>query len=329
MADVTVAQPGLNQGGSDALNLFLKYYAGEVLAALPRCSVTLGRHQTRTISAGKSAQFPVHGRAVSQYLKPGKSLDDIRENIPHNERVIYIDGLLTSDVLITDIDEAIAHYEVSSEYSRQCGESLAIGVDASVLAEIAKLVVADTANLTGPQGTGKGSIIERTLAAADIGITEATGKAIISLLLEAKAAMTKNHVPKSERYCYLDPDFHSALVSSWNAINKDYGAVGTIVNGDVKHIAGFEIIEVPHLTDGGPDAANVLQGDGHVFPAAYKDVKPLLICHRTAVGTLKLKELAIEHARRPEYQADQIIAKLAVGHGGLRPEAAFMGVIKS
>ena len=29
----------------------------------------------------------------------------------------------------------------------------------------------------------------------------------------------------------------------------------------------------------------------------------------------------MEHARRPEYQADQIIAKYACGHGGLRPEA--------
>lgn len=29
----------------------------------------------------------------------------------------------------------------------------------------------------------------------------------------------------------------------------------------------------------------------------------------------------MERARRAEYQADQIIAKMAVGHGGLRPEA--------
>ena len=42
---------------------------------------------------------------------------------------------------------------------------------------------------------------------------------------------------------------------------------------------------------------------------------------------LMLKGLAVEHARRANLQADQIIAKYAKGYAGLRPEAAFMGVI--
>lgn len=327
MADVIVATPGQLQGGTDRLEGFLKVFAGETIAAFEAATVTNNRHLTRTISSGKSAQFPVFGRAVAQYLKPGKSLDDIRVNIPQNEKVILLDGLLTSDVLIAEIEEAMAHFEVRHEYTKQCGEALALALDSSNLAEIAKLVVADKANITGAQGTGKGRVITERIAAEDIGITEATGKAIIRILLAAKAEMTKNKVPQSERYCYLDPEFHAALVASWVAINRDFGAMGTIVDGQVTKIAGFEIIEVPHLTDGGPDAANVLQGDGHVFPALYKNTKPLLIAHRTAIGTLKLKDLAMEHARRAEYQADQIIAKLAVGHGGLRPEAAFLGNI--
>lgn len=44
--------------------------------------------------------------------------------------------------------------------------------------------------------------------------------------------------------------------------------------------------------------------------------------HRSAVGTVKLKDMALERARRAEFQADQIIGKYAMGHGGLRPEAA-------
>ena len=52
-----------------------------------------------------------------------------------------------------------------------------------------------------------------------------------------------------------------------------------------------------------------------------------LVAHRSTVGTLTLKDLSVEHARRANLQADQIIAKYAMGHGGLRPEAAFMGVI--
>ena len=64
-----------------------------------------------------------------------------------------------------------------------------------------------------------------------------------------------------------------------------------------------------------------------MFPAAYAAKNPILFCHRTSVGTLKLKDLALEKARRPEYQADQMIAKMAVGHGGLRPEATFIGTM--
>ena len=48
----------------------------------------------------------------------------------------------------------------------------------------------------------------------------------------------------------------------------------------------------------------------------------------SAVGTVKLRDLALERARRANFQADQIIAKYAMGHGGLRPEAAGAVVFK-
>ena len=82
MPNVTVAEPGKVQGGTDSLEMYLKVFAGETITAFERASVTNGRHILRTISSGKSAQFPVFGRASADYLKPGKSLDDIRKNIP-------------------------------------------------------------------------------------------------------------------------------------------------------------------------------------------------------------------------------------------------------
>jgi hypothetical protein len=328
MADAIVNNPGLIQGGSDILAKNLKVYAGEVITAFERSAMAFNRHITRTIEAGKSAQFPVYGRNKAHYLKPGKNLDDLREQIPGNEKIILLDGLLTSDVMITDIEDAMAHDDVRGEYAKQSGEALSISMDASIFAEIAKMIVADTANITGTNGTGKGAIIQRTLAAGqEVNINEETGRALVAIFLEASSKMTKNRVPKSERYAYVDPDFQAALINSWVAINRDFGGIGTIANGEIKTLAGFEIIEVPHLTEGGADAANVLQGDGHVFPAAYTAKKPVLFAHRTAVGTLKLKDLAFEKARRAEYQADQLIAKMAVGHGGLRPESAFMGLV--
>ena len=75
------------------------------------------------------------------------------------------------------------------------------------------------------------------------------------------------------------------------------------------------MIEVPHLINDGVDGK-------HTLNAKYTAAKLQgIVFHRSAVGTVKLKDLAMERARRAEYQADQIIAKFAMGHGGLRPEA--------
>lgn len=328
MANVKIATPMAKNGvattDADKLALALKVFAGEVLTAFQKSSVTHGHVLERSIASGKSAQFPVFGRTQAHYLKAGESLDDKRENIQQSERVIHLDGLLTADTLIFDLDEFIAHYDFRSPYSAELGNALALSYDASILAECAKEALNTTENVAG---NGKGGVIERTIAGG-AGINRDTGNAIYDILLEAKAKMANNYVPTGDRYAYLSPEFHSALASALEYLNRDYGAGGTIREGNVIRLAGFDVIECPHITRGGDDNANVIQGDGHVFPAAYADKSPIIICHKTAAGVLKLRDLAMEQARRPEYQADQIIAKMAVGMGGLRPESAFLGIIK-
>lgn len=243
------------------------------------------------------------------------------------EKVIVIDGLLTTSQMIPDIEEALKHYDIRSEYSKQMGEALALKADGAVLAEIAKLVVANKENITG---LGKGEIINASLPAADIGITEAMGKKIVEMLLNIKAKMSNMYVPASERYVFMTPEGCNALVASLVAINRDYGATATITEGNVLKVAGFEIIETPHLTIGGATKNDgLLQGDGHVFPEAYKDKCTFLAMHKSAVGTVKLRDLKLERARRAEYQSDMLVASYAMGHGGLRPEAAFMGCIEA
>lgn len=330
MANVTIANPMAINGqattDADKLALALKVFSGETLTAFQRTSVTSGRVMERTIASGKSAQFPVFGRTKAHYLKAGQNLDDLRENIKQNERIIKLDGLLTADTLIFDLDEFIAHYDFRSPYAAELGNALAISHDASVLAELAKEALNTTENV---EGNGKGGVITTKLDAGVVGINKQTGLAIYQTLLEAKAKMSKNYVPATERYAYLDPEYHSALASAVEFLNRDYGASGTILEGNVIRLAGFDILECPHIVRGGDDNANVIQGEGHVFPTQYADKHPIIICHKTAAGVLRLKNLSMETGRRIEFQADQMIAKMAVGMGGLRPEAAFLGVIEN
>ena len=330
MPNVTIANPmsinGQATSDADKLALALKVFSGETLTAFQRTSVTTGRVMERTIASGKSAQFPVFGRTKAHYLKAGQNLDDLRENIKQNERVIKLDGLLTADTLIFDLDEFIAHYDFRSPYAAELGNALAISHDASVLAELAKEALNTTENV---EGNGKGGVLTTKLDAGVVGINKQTGLAIYQTLLQAKAEMSKNYVPATERYAYIDPEYHSALASAVDFLNRDYGASGTILEGNVIRLAGFDILECPHIIRGGDDNANVIQGEGHVFPATYADKHPIIICHKTAAGVLRLKNLSMETGRRIEYQADQMIAKMAVGMGGLRPEAAFLGVIEN
>lgn len=320
MAGVTnYQQQGAKQNTGDQLALFLKVFSGEVLTAFTRASKVMNNHMIKTIDSGKSTSFPVIGHGKAHYLPAGSNLDDLREAIPHNEVVINIDGLLTSDVLITDIYEAMNHYDVRGEYAKQLGESLAIAADGATVAEIAKLVKANTENITG---LGKGIVVEKTITGG-AGINYETGKAVIDGLLEMKAKWTTQYVPEEERFAYITPEVESAIITSKDAINRDYGAVASIVDGNIDKLCGFKIIAVPHLKAGGADKTGMLgtSPEGHEFPTDYAGA--LAVCaHRTAVATVKLKDLQLEHARRPELQADMIIAKNAVGHGGLRPEAS-------
>lgn len=325
---IVISSPGLdsNSGDSDRFKMFLTQFAGEVMTAYRRASVTLGRHMERSIASGKAAKFPVLGRKVAKYLYPGKSLDELRQAEQQTEVTLFIDGLLTGDCLITDLDDAMNHFDVRSEYSYQIGEALAMARDGGLLAEIAKLVVADKELLPG---LGKGKILTKTVTGGMSSETEQLGKAIIEMLLEAKTAMSDNYVPNEGRVVYMLPVGVNALTASMVAINRDYGAVASITDANVMRVCGFDIVEVPHLTMGGVDKEGTIQGEGHAFPAAYKDKCCFLVAHRSTVGTLTLKSFALEHARRAEYQADQIIGKYAIGQGGLRPEAAFMGVIET
>ncbi|WAX22748.1 capsid and scaffold protein [Pseudomonas phage UFJF_PfSW6] len=333
MAKMTGGQQiGKNQGkgvsNPDALANFLKVFGGEVLTAFVRRSVTMDKHMVRTIQNGKSASFPVMGRTKGYYLAPGENLDDKRKDIKHAEKVIVIDGLLTSDVLIYDIEDAMNHYDVRSEYSAQLGEALAIAADGAVLAEMVNLCNLPAASNENIAGLGTAVVLEIGKA-ADLTDPEARGIAILKGLTLARGRLTKNYVPASDRSFFTSPDDYSAILAALMPNAANYAALIDPETGNIRNVMGFTVIEVPHLTVGGAGDDHDGTNQKHAFPAtASGDVKVAadnvvgIFNHRSAVGTVKLKDMALERARRPEFQADQIIGKYAMGHGGLRPEAA-------
>ena len=76
MANATVSRLGLvNNTGTSYDALFLKVFSGEVLTAFARNNIfNEALHSVRTISSGKSAQFPVLGTATAAYHTVGTPL---------------------------------------------------------------------------------------------------------------------------------------------------------------------------------------------------------------------------------------------------------------
>lgn len=318
----TISNPGQNLSAGERDALFMKMFAGEVLTAFARTSVMMDKHMVRTIPHGKSAAFPVMGRTHAKYLTPGNSLDDQRKKMENTEKVIVIDGLLTADCLITDIDDAMNHFDVRTEYSRQLGEALAQAADCAVINELANMCkkksgnvmdenIPDNSTLENP-GTGKAFEYATGMDAAT---SVDYGNALLQGLIDARAHMSNNWVPQGDRYFLVDPEGYSAIIRALMPDAANYQALFDPTSGKLMTVCGFQIIETPNLHNEGVDGKHTI--DGQITTAKLQGI----VFHRSAVGTVKLNDLAMERARRAEYQADQIIAKYAMGHGGLRPEA--------
>ena len=123
----------------DSLGLFLKKFAGEVMTVFDQKNIMKPLHTIRTITKGRSAQFPIIGTAEAGYYTPGN--DILGEAVSgggvnkfkQTETLIHIDKVLMSTTFIASVDELVSHYDVRAPYSHQLGESLANTFDKNVL----------------------------------------------------------------------------------------------------------------------------------------------------------------------------------------------------
>ena len=311
MANANVSEIGKvnNAGTADAL--FLKVFAGEVLTSFEQATVTADKHMIRTIANGKSAQFPVMGRSSAAYHTPGNEITGT--DINHNEKVITINDLLISSHFIANIDEAKNHYDVRSVYSQEMGRALAFQMDKHVLQTMVQ-AAAGTANV-GDSGYASGTII----TSANSGTQAA---ALITALYDAAEAMDDAYVPSEGRCAFLKPEQYYLLANASNAINVDFSGQGSIATGQVPQLAGLNLIKTPHLpttnvTGTGVDAGGA--GGAQVVNASNTTA---IVTHPSAVGTVKLMDLAVESDYDIRRQGTLMVAKYAMGHGVLRPEAA-------
>lgn len=299
-------------------------FSGEVLTAFSENNVFSDALQTvRTISSGKAAQFPVTGTASAAYHTPGNLLTG--GAILHNEKVINIDDLLIAQTFVANIDELMNHYDVRSIYASELGKALAKRYDQNVAKVIANASRAST-TLTGGSG---GTVL--TLANGNTASSDVTGDELAAAIYDIAQAFDERDIPKTDRFVVLPPaEYYKLPESATRTISTDYnpGGNGSYGSGNVAQVAGIPVIMSNNISQenkppGGSDA-NELGGSNNTY--AGDDSKTIgLVFHKSAVGTVKLLDLQTEMSGQDYgvmYQGTLMVAKYALGHGILRPEAA-------
>jgi hypothetical protein len=299
--------------------LFLKVFAGEVITSFDRASKTQGADIVRSISIGKSASFPVMGRIGAAYHAVGAEI--LGDAVNSAEKVITINDLLISSVFVSNIEEAKNHWDVRSAYSTEMGRALSFQKDKHILQTIGQATLA-SANVTGGDATT--NVINTGIASS----TDATAaNAMIDAIFAAAKELDANYVPSEGRKCFMRLEEYYKLANATNAVNVDFsgGANGGVASGKVAKIAGIELVPVPHFVSSnvtsGADAGSATNG-GSTPQAVDLSKFVALVSHPSAVGPVKLMDLAVEKEYDIRRQGTLMVAKYSMGHGVLRPEAA-------
>lgn len=300
----------VNASGSNTA-LFLKKFAGEVLTTFETENVFKPLHTVRTISNGKSAQFPVTGVASAAYHVAGENILDSGNSylsqIKANEKVINIDSMLTANTMIYELDEAMNHYDVRSIYTTELGRALAKKHDQTV-AQVVALAARASATITGGNG---GSQLDKGASGLD------TGSEIADAIYDAAELLDEKDVPSNDRYAVMAPTEYYLLVQHLAAVGNA-NAVGSYVEGEVVKVAGMRVIASNNVPSSNISADS---GANNTYDGDFSNTK-ILVFQKGAVGTVKLLDLKLESERKIEFQGSLFVARYAMGHGILRPECA-------
>ena len=305
MSNATVSRIGQVNGANATDALFLKLFAGEVITQFEEKNIMMGLHQTRTITNGKSASFPVMGTAAAAYHVVGAEI--LGGAVKHAEKVITVDELLVAPAFISNIDEARNHYDVRATYTSELGNALANTFDKNAL----RMLVQAARGAETITSSGK----------AGLQISKAnynTAALIIAALFEAAEAMDAKDIPTDGRVAVVSPAMYYKLAQDTTIMNKDWGGAGVYADAKVIRVAGIAIVMSNHLPTGNQSAVT---GENNTYHGDFQKTKAVVF-HSSAIGTVKLMDLALESEYDIRRQGTLFVAKYAMGSGILRPESA-------
>jgi hypothetical protein len=299
-------------GDTDAL--FQNLFSAEILATYLAKCVTEGTFMVKNIRGGKSASFPKMGRAAAKYHVPGQSLiegDNGYLNLfGHGTITINVDDVLIAPAFVADIDELKNYYDVRAPYAKELGAALAEQADKLRLRMAVKAARTTSVPVTGlPTGTvlNKGATVATTATV------------LASAIFEAGTVMDEKNVPEDGRFAFLSPRLYDLLAQSKDVVGRDYGAAGVYSEGTVFKINNITLRKTNHLPTTNIGAG--VTGEKNDYTGDFTNTVAV-VTNSQAIGSVKLMDIAFESERQMERQGTLMLAKMAHGHGILRPECA-------
>lgn len=310
MANATPSRYGQINGAGAVDAIFLKVFAGEVLTAYDKNITLRERTRRRLIDSGKSAAFPTTYVASGGYHTAGAEI--VGRPILSNEVVITVDDPLISDVFISNIDEAKAHYDVRGPYSTEQGRYLARQEDKNIARSI-HLAANSAALHTGDTGGQN--------------VVSANSKVSATALASALWA-SKQLLDNADSLSSGEPVYAPLLPAQWYLmaqevsilVNRDHNPNANYAAGTLDLIGGIELLKSNNYPWGVNESA-----DATIFNTSLRrNMTNTTTCVFTpdAAATVQLMGLALEAGYDMRRQGTLLIAKYALGHGSLIPKAS-------
>lgn len=290
--------------------LFLKKLATDVLVYFMDTNVARELVTNRSIDSGKSEAFPVVGNTVAEEITNDGaeiSLDSIKST----EREITIDGLTIAKSMITDLDQAMVHYDAKAAHTESIGRSLAKKVDFRVIAEViaaAGIVDAAAATAYGLKPFAEDIYTQKeSIAVLDV----TSGVGVYNAMIAANTQYVDQDIV-GEPVFMLRPASYFALLN--NAANTGLTWVNDPFSqsGKVPLVMGRSVKMSPHFPAYAGGGAGII-GAG--------DCQGLLFA-KECVGVLELLSVSMRTDYLPLRLSNLTVGKMALGYGVLNHGAA-------
>ena len=301
---------GKNDGvAGTARELFQEKAATDVLKYFMVTNVARPLITNDSISNGKSKSFPVVGNATAASRDEETLAELSLDSVKATERVVSIDDLTVAHSWVTDLDDAMVHYNAKSAHIESIGRALSKSVD---LAIIVKVIEA-------------GRIVDSTAATA-AGLKDFSDDVYSSIVQtqqnfdsamtgqEVQAMMASAMTEFRDKDCVGDPVFLLRPQPYYALLNNPAQTGLTWVNdphaqsGKVPMVRGSRVVYSPNFP-----AITAVTGDENAVGVLFA---------KESVAILELLSVSIRTDYIPTRLADLMVGKMAVGYGILNHGSA-------